>query len=117
MYLTLFVIAAILLFLYIQIRPHLTMLLTVIEFMRKVTDATLDTASDAAETVVDQTAVGSKLVVNAVADPVPEESRPSKGYCYVGTWKGVRSCVKVDNTPCKTDVYSTMQQCVNPTLR
>jgi hypothetical protein len=116
MYLTLFVIAAILIFLYIQLRPHLTMLLTMIEFIRKVADASLDTASNTAETVVDQTAVGSKLVVNA-ADPVPEESRPSKGYCYVGTWKGVRSCVKVDNTPCKTEVYSTMQQCVNPTLR
>ena len=113
MYLTLFIIAAILLFLYFQIRPHLTMLLTIIEFMRKVADTSLD----AAETVVDQTAIGSKLVVNAAADPVPEESRPSKGYCYVGTWKGVRSCVKVDNTPCKTDVYSTMKQCVNPTLR
>ena len=116
MYLTLFVIAAILLFLYFQIRPHLSFIITMIEFMRKVADASLDTASDAAETVVDQTAVGSKLVVNAVADPVPDES-PSKGYCYVGTWKGVRSCVKVDNTPCKTDVYSTMRQCVNPTLR
>ena len=117
MYLTLFILAAILLFLYFQIRPHLTLILTIIEFMRKVADATVDTASDTVETVVDQTAVGSKLVVNAVADPEPEESRPSKGYCYVGTWKDVRSCVKVDNTPCKTEVYSTMKQCVNPTLR
>ena len=116
MYLTLFIVAAILLFLYFQIRPHLTLILTIIEFMRKVADASLDTASDAAETVVDQTAIGSKLVVNAVAEPKPEESRPSKGYCYVGTWKGVRSCVKVDHS-CKTDVYSTMKQCVNPTLR
>jgi hypothetical protein len=116
MYLTLFIVAAILLFLYFQIRPHLTLILTIIEFMRKVADASLDTASDAAETVVDQTAVGSKLVVNAVAEPEPEESRPTKGYCYVGTWKGVRSCVKVDHS-CKTDVYSTMKQCVNPTLR
>lgn len=116
MYLTLFIVAAILLFLYFQIRPHLTLILTIIEFMRKVADASLDTASNAAETVVDQTAVGSKLVVNAVADPEPEESRPTKGYCYVGTWKGVRSCVKVDHS-CKTDVYSTMKQCVNPTLR
>ena len=116
MYLTLFIVAAILLFLYFQIRPHLTLILTIIEFMRKVADASLDTASDAAETVVDQTAVGSKLVVNAVADPEPEESRPTKGYCYIGTWKGVRSCVKVDHS-CKTDVYSTMKQCVNPTLR
>jgi hypothetical protein len=116
MYLTLFIVAAILLFLYFQIRPHLTLILTIIEFMRKVADASLDTASNAAETVVDQTAVGSKLVVNAVADPEPEESRPTKGYCYIGTWKGVRSCVKVDHS-CKTDVYSTMKQCVNPTLR
>lgn len=117
MYLTLFIIAAIVLFLYFQLRPYFTLLITVIEFMRKVADTTIDTASDTVETVVDQTAIGSKLVVNAAADPAPEESRPSKGYCYVGTWKDVRSCVKVDNTPCKTEVYSTMQQCVNPTLR
>jgi hypothetical protein len=120
MYLTLFVIVAILVFIYIQIRPHLSFLITMIEFIRKVGTMSLDTTKKVAETVVDETAIGSKLIVNAASKPTPEESRPSKpakGYCYVGEWKGVRSCVKVDNTPCKTQVYSTMQQCVNPTLR
>jgi hypothetical protein len=88
-----------------------------IEFIRKVADMSLDTTKKVAETVVDETAIGSKLIVNKISNPVPEESRPSKGYCYIGEWKGVRSCVKVDNTPCKTQVYSTMQQCVNPKLR
>lgn len=117
MYLTLFVIIAILVFIYIQIRPHLSFLLTMIEFLRNIADLSLDTTKKVADTVVDETAIGSKIVVNAVADPVPEDSRPAKGYCYVGEWKGVRSCVKVDNTPCETQVYSTMKQCVNPTLR
>jgi hypothetical protein len=57
--------------------------------------------------------------------PDPDESTSSiqsssldSGYCYVGEWKGVRSCVKVDKTtPCKTQLYSTQELCVNPTLR
>jgi hypothetical protein len=56
--------------------------------------------------------------------PVPDDSASSiqgqstPGYCYVGEWKGIRSCVKVNKTtPCKTQVYSTEELCVNPTLR
>jgi hypothetical protein len=53
--------------------------------------------------------------------PKPDESSSSiqgTGFCYIGEWKGVRSCVKVDKkTPCKTQVYSTEELCVNPTLR
>ena len=56
--------------------------------------------------------------------PKPDDSTSSiqgvgtAGYCYVGEWKGIRSCVKVDKTtPCKTNVYSTEELCVNPTLR
>ena len=57
--------------------------------------------------------------------PDPDESSSSiqssvidTGYCYVGEWKGLRSCVKVDKTtPCKTQLYSTEELCVNPTLR
>jgi hypothetical protein len=115
MYLKLFIIAAILIFLYLQIRPHLSFLLTLIEFIRNIINLSLTTTKNVAETVVDETAIGSKLIVNKVADPIPEGK--SSGYCYIGEWKGVRSCLKVDNTPCKTQVYSTMQQCVNPTLR
>ena len=56
--------------------------------------------------------------------PKPDDSTSSiqglgtAGYCYVGEWKGIRSCVKVDKTtPCKTQKYSTEELCVNPTLR
>jgi hypothetical protein len=115
--LTFFILVAILIFLYFQIRPHLSFLLTLIEFIRNVINLSLTTTKNVAETVVDETAIGSKLIVNQVADPLPDEGKSANGFCYIGEWKGVRSCAKVDNTPCKTQVYSTMQQCVNPTLR
>ena len=117
MWLKWLVIIAILVFIYLKIRPYLSFLITLIEFIRNVMNVSLSMTKNVTETVVDETAIGSKLIVNKLAKPVPEESRPSKGYCYVGEWKGVRSCVKVDKTPCSTQVYSTMQQCVNPTLR
>jgi hypothetical protein len=79
---------------------------------------------------VDETSIGSKTVVNKITrkpkrrpvkTPVPDESSSSiqkAGYCYIGEWKGVRSCLKVDeNTPCESQVYSTEELCVNPTLR
>ena len=57
-------------------------------------------------------------------NPTPDDSTSiiqglgTSGYCYVGEWKGIRSCVKVDKTtPCKTQKYSTEELCVNPTLR
>jgi len=117
MWLKLLVLFAVLVFLYINVRPHLSFIITMIEFIRTIINLSLTTTKNVAETVVDKTAIGSKLVVNKITKPIPEESRPSKGYCYVGEWKGVRSCVKVDNTPCSTKVYSTMAQCVSPTLR
>ena len=117
MWLKWLVIIAVLVFLYLKIRPYLSFLITIIEFIRNAMNLSLTMTKNVTETVVDETAIGSKLIVNKIVKPVPEESRPSKGYCYVGEWKGVRSCVKVDQTPCSTQVYSTMQQCVNPTLR
>lgn len=99
-------------FLYLKLKPYLYHLVDLIEVVRKVFNKGLSTA----ETVVDQTSIGSKLIVNAAAKPYVQETT-EKGYCYLGDWKGVRSCVKVDNTPCPTQVYSTYQQCVNPELR
>lgn len=54
--------------------------------------------------------------------PQPDDSsssiQGSAGYCYIGEWKGVRSCVKVDkNTPCNSKLFTTEELCVNPTLR
>jgi hypothetical protein len=56
------------------------------------------------------------LIVNTAAKPYVYKKKET-GYCYLGEWEGVRTCTKVDNTPCPTKVYSTYQQCVNPELR
>jgi len=117
MYLKLFLILAVVIFIYVNVRPHLSMILFVIELIRTLFVNSLTFTKNVSEQVVDDTSIGAKLVVNKIKSPMPEESRPSKGYCYVGEWKGVRSCSKVNNSPCSTQVYSTMQQCVNPQLR
>jgi hypothetical protein len=49
--------------------------------------------------------------------PEPDETTSSvqskSGYCYVGDWKGVRSCVKV-NGECESDkVFSTKSACTD----
>ena len=99
-------------FIYLKVKPYLHHLVDLIEIIRKGFNKGLSTA----ETVVDETSIGSKLVVNEIAKPYVHETT-EKGYCYLGEWEGVRTCTKVDNTPCPTQVYSTYQQCVNPELR
>lgn len=56
--------------------------------------------------------------------PEPNESSSSKsnsksGYCYVGTDRGFRSCVKVDDyDKCMSgDIFPTLDVCINPRLR
>ena len=41
------------------------------------------------------------------------------GYCNVGSWKGIRSCVKVSsaNESISGDIFPTKDICVNPNLR
>lgn len=99
-------------FLYLQLKPYFYHLVDLIETIRKVFQKGLSTA----ETVVDQTSIGTKLIVNTAAKPYVHKKKET-GYCYLGEWEGVRTCTKVDNTPCPTKVYSTYQQCVNPELR
>jgi len=47
--------------------------------------------------------------------PEPDESTSSvqskSGYCYVGDWKGVRSCVKVNGACESGKVFSTEAEC------
>jgi len=119
-YIKVFVIALVIIFIYIKIRPYIYHLLDTIETIRSLINMVLSFTENVSKTVVDETAIGSKLVVNKLSKPLPEpdeSTNQSKGYCFVGEWKGIRSCVKVDNTPCSTQVYSTKQQCVNPELR
>jgi hypothetical protein len=118
-YLKLLVIALVVVFIYIRVKPYIVQLIDVIETIRQLINMTLAFTENVSTKAVDQTSIGAKLVVNKLSKPLPQpdESVNQKGYCYVGEWKGVRSCVKVDRTPCSTQLYSTEQQCVNPELR
>ena len=54
--------------------------------------------------------------------PVETEDNKSiskKGYCYIGSDRGFRSCVKVsENDECMSgDVFPSMDICINPSLR
>jgi hypothetical protein len=115
---------------YYFVSPYFTKLVEFIEFIRSMIDMAISFSSALSKSVVDETSIGSKTVVNKITrkpkrrpvkTPVPDESSSSiqkAGYCYIGEWKGVRSCLKVDeNTPCESQVYSTEELCVNPTLR
>ena len=114
---------------YYFISPYFHIIVDVIEFARNILDLLITFSSSLSKNIVNETSVGSKTVVNKISrkpkpvkkTPVPDESSSSiqgAGYCYVGEWKGVRSCVKVDKTtPCETQIYSTEELCVNPSLR
>lgn len=113
---------------YYFVSPYFSVIVDAIEFARNTIDLLITFSSSLSKNVVNETSVGSKTVVNKLSrkpkpekTPTPDESSSTiqkAGYCYVGEWKGVRSCVKVDKkTPCETQVYSTEKLCVNPTLR
>ena len=119
------VIVMILIFIYLRVRPYIYHLLDVIESIRQLLNMVLSFSETVTKKAVDETSVGAKLVVNKLSKPAPKpdesidqsKSGKTNGYCFIGEWKGVRSCVRVDKTPCSTQVYSTEEQCVNPTLR
>ena len=47
------------------------------------------------------------------------QSAPKKGFCYVGTDRGFRSCISIiDSTMCASGkIFPTHDLCINPTLR
>lgn len=119
-YLKLLAIGMVILFIYIRVKPYIFHILDVIETIRQMINMTLAFTENVTKKTVDQTSVGAKLVVNKLSKPLPQPDdsvNQSSGYCFIGEWKGIRSCVKVDRTPCSTQLYSTEQQCVNPELR
>jgi hypothetical protein len=125
-YLTTIILIAIVGLVYYFISPYIHGILSYIETVRSLMDMLIQFSSSVSTNVVDETSIGSKMIVNKLSKkqkqkpPAPDESSSSiqgAGYCYVGEWKGVRSCVKTDKSPCETQVYSTNELCVNPTLR
>ena len=47
------------------------------------------------------------------AEPTPNDT----GFCYVGEWQGVRSCVPIKGGTCAGDLYPTADACRDPNLR
>lgn len=60
----------------------------------------------------------SIMPVNTV-DNEPVKAVQKKGYCYVGTDRGYRSCIKVgDSEKCMSgDIFPSKNICINPSLR
>jgi len=118
--------------LYYFLSPFFYKLIEYIETIRSLIDLMISFSSNVGESVVDETAKGAETVLKTAPKPkekkppAPDDSSssvqssPTSGggqYCYVGEWKGVRSCAKVGKSSCKGQTYSTEELCVNPNLR
>jgi hypothetical protein len=118
--------------LYYWLSPYFYMVMEYIDMIRSLLDLMISFTSNVGENVVDETAKGAETVVKTVSKPPKEKKAPapddssssvqttsasSGQYCYVGEWKGIRSCVKVGKSSCKGQTYSTEELCVNPNLR
>ena len=118
--------------LYYWLSPYFYKLVEFIETLRSLMDLMISFSSAVGTSVVDETAEGSKTVINKLSRSPKEKSAPkpddsssnvqsspssNSQYCYVGEWKGIRSCVKVGKSSCKGPTYSTEELCVNPNLR
>lgn len=110
------ILVGIFIYLYILLRPYFSIFIKLIELMRAFLSKAIDSTGDIGKDIVDDAAVGSKLVVNKISKPSAKASDPKKGYCYVGESEGVRHCARVDKSSCSTQLYSAESQCVNPTL-
>jgi len=115
-YLKWFIILSILIYLYVVLRPYFTIFIKLIELIRAFLSKSIDVTGDIGKDIVDEAAIGSKLVVNKISKPSAKsnDTEIKKGYCYVGEEEGVRHCIRVDKSTCSSQVYSTESQCVNP---
>ena len=110
-------------FIFLQIRPYLSNINPVVDSVKKMLTGTIDVASATTTNVVNSTAEGSTAVVNKISGAKPKLPRPDDStstvqtkanYCYVGDWKGVRSCVKADGICTSGKVFTTESECVYP---
>lgn len=115
-------------FLFLKLQPYLSFLSVLIDYVRSILNGGVTLAADTTKNIVDQTADGSNLVVEKVSgkkkkkvEPEPDDatsSVQSKGaYCYVGEWKGVRSCVRLKGKCESGQTFETESKCANPELR
>ena len=107
---------------------------SVVQLIGKGTDKTLDLTKIGAETIVDdksnkkreldkaldeKKSRGKRSVLPNSTDATKIQTGNKKGWCYVGTDRDYRSCLKVNsNDICSSGkLYNTKEQCVHPELR
>ena len=111
--------------LYYWLSPYFYMIVEYIDAMKSMLDLLLSFSNvgESDETPQETKPVSKPKEKKA---PAPDDSSSSvqssptsnnSQYCYVGEWKGVRSCAKVGKSSCKGQTYSTEELCVNPNLR
>ena len=115
------------------LRPYFSYIQSMVEIVRSVLLTTIDLASSTSTNVVDGTAKGSDVVIKKISgakkkekeEPAPDESNSttqkkntSGGYCYLGEWKGLRSCARVGAEDCTSgEMFGSKELCMNPELR
>jgi hypothetical protein len=114
------------------LRPYFTYIQSIMEMVRSVLLTTIDLASNTSTNVVDGTVKGSDVVIKKISgaktkkEPAPDESNStmqkkntnSGGYCYLGEWKGLRSCARVGAEDCTSgEMFGSKELCMNPELR
>ena len=109
----------------VKLRPYIAYLSSMIGMIRTLFDSTVNLAASATKGVVDNAADGTEVIVDklsgtsapkkAKTSPEPDDTTSSvqskSGYCYVGDWKGVRSCVQVNGDCPSGKVFPTKQEC------
>jgi hypothetical protein len=112
-----------------QFRSYFSYIQPLVEMVRSVLTTAIDLASATSTNVVDGTAKGSEVVVKKISgvkkeEPTPDESNSTTqkkntgGYCYLGEWKGLRSCARVGAEDCTSgEMFGSKELCMNPELR
>ena len=102
-----------------------------VSLIKSLLDTSIGLVSATSTNIVDSTASGSNVVVDKISGnkkaksatksaPEPDDSTSSVqggsqgGYCLAGEWKGVRSCVRVNNEKDCTSgkMYESKDKCV-----
>ena len=99
--------------------------INVLALSTRAVKTTVDTIEETAENIIDNTESGVKDIIN-IAKPQPDASdksifqrRNKKQFCFVGSDRGHRSCIEMDNNDiCQSkEVYHHYKKCINPELR
>jgi len=122
-------------FAFMKLRPYLSYIGMLIDLLRTLLDTSINTVADTSSKIVDNTVDGTDVIIDKLSGstkkqvgivprksnkekkaPQPDDSSSSvqskSGYCYVGDWKGVRSCVRVNGDCPSGKVFESEEACV-----